>query len=120
MAGRILIVDDSPSMRKVMGMVLKTTGYTVVEANNGKDGLSKLDGPQFDLIVSDVNMPEMGGLEFAGQIRQRDNYRFTPILMLTTETDAAMKQQASELGVRAWLNKPFQPNMLLNAVKKLV
>ena len=119
MGKKILIVDDSPSIRQVVGITLRGAGYEVIEAVDGKDALSKLDGQKIDLILSDVNMPNMDGLSLAKAVRENPNYKFTPILMLTTETDEAKKEQGKAAGVKAWLVKPFQPALLLSSVSKL-
>lgn len=120
MAKCILIVDDSMSLRTTLGIALKSAGYDVVEAVDGKDGLSKLDGRKFNLIISDVNMPNMDGISFVKAAKALSAYRFTPVLMLTTEGDAAKMAEGKAAGVRAWMVKPFQPPALLDAVAKLV
>lgn len=116
----ILIVDDSMSFRQVVGMALSGAGYEVVEACDGRDALSKLDGRKFHLIVSDVNMPNMDGISFAKAAKEIPAYKFTPIIMLTTVSGDDMKAQGKAAGVRAWVVKPFQPPVLLDAVSKLV
>ena len=115
----ILIADDSASIRQVVGFVLRNAGYEVIEAVDGQDALSKLDGRKFHLIISDVNMPNMDGLSFASAVKNNEEYKFTPILMLTTESEERMKARGKEIGVKAWLLKPFQPPILLSAVSKL-
>jgi two-component system, chemotaxis family, chemotaxis protein CheY len=115
----VLVVDDSPSVRQVVSMVLLSSGYKVVEAENGLQALEKLDGARFNLIVCDVNMPEMDGITFVEQARQLESGKFTPILMLTTETKDDLRERAKSMGVRAWLVKPFQPQVLLSAISKL-
>jgi two-component system, chemotaxis family, chemotaxis protein CheY len=116
----VLIVDDSASVRQVVGIALKGAGYDVVEATDGVDGLSKLDGRRIHLIISDVNMPNMDGITFIGKARQVPGYSFTPIVMLTTESDEAKKKQGQAAGAKAWVVKPFQPPQLLACVSKLV
>ena len=120
MAKCILIVDDSMSLRTTLGIALKGSGYEVVDAVDGKDALSKLDGRKYNLIISDVNMPNMDGLTFVKAAKAMPAYRFTPVLMLTTEGDAAKMAEGKAAGVRAWVLKPFQPPALLDAVSKLV
>ncbi|MDP5240249.1 response regulator [Uliginosibacterium sp. 31-16] len=120
MAKTILIVDDSMSLRTTLGIALKGSGYDVVEAVDGKDGLAKLDGRKYNLIISDVNMPNMDGLSFVKAAKAMAGYRFTPVLMLTTEGDAGKMAEGKAAGVRAWVIKPFQPPALLDAVAKLV
>lgn len=116
----ILVVDDSTSFRQVVGMALRGAGYEVVEACDGRDALAKLDGRKFHLIVSDVNMPNMDGISLAKAVKELPVYKFTPIVMLTTVSGDEMKAQGKAAGVRAWVVKPFQPPVLLDAVAKLV
>jgi two-component system chemotaxis response regulator CheY len=116
----IMIVDDSASLRQVVAIALKGAGYDVIEASDGKDALSKLTGQKVHLIVSDVNMPNMDGITMVREIKKLPNYKFTPIMMLTTESDTSKKMAGKEAGAKAWLVKPFQPPTLLDAVSKLV
>jgi len=120
MAKTILIVDDSASVREIVGSTLKGAGYDVIEACDGNDGLLKLNGAKVHLIVSDVNMPNMDGLTFLTKVKENPKYKFTPVLMLTTEAGADKKSQGQAAGAKAWLVKPFQPPVLLGAVKKLI
>ncbi len=120
MAKLIMVVDDSASLRQVVGIALKGAGYAVIEARDGRDALSKLKGQKVHLIVSDVNMPNMDGISMVREIKKLPNYKFTPIMMLTTESDMSKKMQGKAAGAKAWLVKPFQPPTLLNAVSKLV
>ncbi len=120
MAKTILIVDDSTSFRQVVGMALKGAGYEVVEACDGKDALAKLDGRKYHLIISDVNMPNLDGIGFVKATKELANYKFTPIIMLTTVSGEDKKAEGKAAGVRAWVVKPFQPPVLLDAVSKLV
>ncbi len=115
----ILIVDDSASIRQVVGMTLKASGYEVIEASDGVDALEKLDGRKIHLIISDVNMPNMDGITFVKEAKSKADYKFTPILMLTTESGESMKEEGIAAGAKAWLVKPFQPPVLLSAVSKL-
>lgn len=120
MSKTVLVVDDSASIRMVVGIALRGAGYTVVEAVDGRDGLSKLDGQKVHLIISDVNMPVMDGLSFVRQAKALPAYRFTPVVMLTTESDEAKKREGQAAGAKAWMVKPFQPAQMLAAVTKLV
>ena len=120
MSKTILVIDDSASMRQMISMTLRGAGYSVVEAQDGKDALSKLDGSKYNLIVSDVNMPNMDGLSFVKAAKQLTAYKFTPVIMLTTESGDAKKAEGKAAGVRAWVVKPFQPPLLLDAVAKLI
>jgi two-component system, chemotaxis family, chemotaxis protein CheY len=115
----VLVVDDSPSVRQVVSMVLKSSGHVVSEAENGLKALDQLESNKFNLIVCDVNMPEMDGMTFVEEARKLESCKFTPILMLTTETKDDLREKAKSLGVRAWLVKPFQPQVLLSAISKL-
>jgi len=119
MSKTIMIVDDSASMRQVIGIALKGEGYTVIEGRDGKDALSKLTGQKVHLIISDVNMPVMDGITFLKEVKQLPNYKFTPILMLTTESEESKKREGQAAGARAWMVKPFKSDQLLNAVQKL-
>ena len=120
MAKTIMIVDDSASLRQVVSISLKGAGYDVVEACDGKDALNKLDGRKLHLIISDVNMPNMDGITFLKAAKQLPAYKFTPVIMLTTEAGDAMKQQGQAAGAKAWVVKPFQPIQMLGAVSKLI
>lgn len=120
MAKTIMIVDDSASLRSVVGIALKGAGYDVLEGCDGKDALSKLNGQKVHLIISDVNMPNMDGISFLSAVKQLPNYKFTPVIMLTTESQEAKKREGQAAGAKAWMVKPFKPDMLLSAVQKLV
>jgi len=120
MAKTILIVDDSASLRQVVSIALKGAGYEVLEAADGQEGLSKLDGTKINLIISDVNMPNMDGISMAKEIKNMPNYKFTPIIMLTTEAGADKKDLGKAAGVKAWVVKPFKPDQMLDAVSKLI
>ncbi|MDN5514308.1 response regulator [Ectopseudomonas composti] len=120
MAKTILIVDDSASIRQVVGMTLKSAGYDVIEGVDGKDALTKLDGRKVHLIISDVNMPNMDGITFLKNVKQLPNYKFTPVIMLTTEAGDAKKSEGQAAGAKAWVVKPFQPAQMLTAVSKLI
>lgn len=120
MAKTILIVDDSASIRQVVKIALTSGGYDVIEAVDGKDALSKLDGQKIHLIISDVNMPNMDGISFVKEAKQLPAYKFTPVIMLTTESQEAKKQAGQAAGAKAWVVKPFQPAQMLAAVAKLI
>ena len=120
MSKTLLIVDDSSSMRQTLGIALRGAGYDVVEACDGKDALGKLDGRKFNLIISDVNMPNMDGITFVKAAKALPNYKFTPIIMLTTEAGEDKKREGQAAGARAWVVKPFKPEQLLAAVTKLI
>lgn len=116
----IMIVDDSASIRQVVGLTLKGAGYDVIEASDGKDALSKLNGVKINLLITDVNMPNMDGITLVREAKKLPAYKFTPMMMLTTEASADRKNEGKDAGAKAWLTKPFQPPMLLDAVSKLV
>lgn len=119
MAKTILIVDDSASMRQVVGIALQAAGYDVIEGRDGKDALFKLTGQKVHLIISDVNMPVMDGIAFLKAVKQMPAYKFTPVIMLTTESEESKKREGQAAGARAWVVKPFQPAQLLDAVQRL-
>lgn len=120
MAKTILVVDDSASLRQVVSIALKGAGYDVIEGVDGKDALSKLNGQKIHLIISDVNMPNMNGIEFVKAAKQLPAYKFTPVIMLTTESGESLKQEGQAAGAKAWVVKPFQPPQMLAAVSKLI
>lgn len=121
MGKRILIVDDSSSVRTVAGIALRGAGYEVIEAGNGQEGLAKLEGAEkVHLIISDVNMPVLDGIGFLKEIKKHPSYKFTPVIMLTTEAGEDMKAAGKAAGAKAWIVKPFQPAIMLDAVSKLV
>jgi two-component system chemotaxis response regulator CheY len=119
MAKLIMVVDDSASMRRVVGIALKTAGYDVIEGVDGKDALAKLTGQKVHMIISDVNMPVMDGIAFLKAVKQMPTYKFTPVIMLTTESAEEKKREGQAAGARAWVVKPFQPEQLVNAVQRL-
>ena len=120
MTKTIMIVDDSASLRQVVSIALKGAGYDVLEAEHGKDALGKLDGRKINLIVSDVNMPVMDGITLVQEVKKLPNYKFTPIIMLTTEGSDDKKQKGKQAGAKAWIVKPFQPEQMLKAVSTLI
>ena len=120
MGKKILIVDDSRTIRQQVGFTLTKEGFEVVEAEDGQDGLNKLQAnADISMIVSDVNMPNMGGLEMVEAIRQIEQFKFLPIIMLTTESSGDKVDRAKKAGASGWLVKPFNPEQLVGAVKKL-
>ncbi|WP_342120732.1 response regulator [Pseudoduganella sp. OTU4001] len=119
MAKTIMVIDDSASLRQVVGIALKGAGYDVIEARDGADALARLNGQKINLVVSDVNMPNMDGISFVKHFKALPNYRFTPVIMLTTESQEEKKREGQAAGAKAWVVKPFKPEVLLNAVQKL-
>lgn len=120
MAKTILIIDDSISLRQVVSIALKNAGYEVIEACDGKDALTKLTGQKIHLMICDVNMPNMDGISFLKAVREHSGYKFTPVIMLTTEAGEEKKKEGQAAGARAWVVKPFKPEQLLVAVSKLI
>jgi two-component system, chemotaxis family, chemotaxis protein CheY len=120
MAKTILVVDDSTSVRQVVGITLKGAGYEVIEGVDGQDALKKLTGQKIHLIISDVNMPNMDGITFVKEVKKLAAYKFTPVIMLTTESHESKKQEGQLAGAKAWVVKPFQPAQMLAAVTKLI
>ncbi len=115
----ILIVDDSASMRQMVTFTLKGAGYEVEEAVDGADGLKKAKIKAFSIVVSDVNMPNMDGITLIKELRALPNYKFTPLLLLTTESTAEKKQEGKTAGATGWMVKPFNPEQLLATIKKV-
>ena len=120
MAKTIMIIDDSVSLRQVVGIALSAAGYEVIEACDGRDALAKLNGVKVHLMICDVNMPNLDGIGFLQAKRELPNYKFTPVIMLTTEAGEDKKREGQAAGARAWVVKPFKPEQLLLAVAKLI
>jgi two-component system chemotaxis response regulator CheY len=116
----ILVVDDAAVVRHVVSLTLRKSGYDVVEAVNGKDALEKLGGSTVELVITDLNMPEMDGLELIRKMRQTVRYRYMPILMLTTVSQEEKRREGQRAGASAWLFKPFHSHQLLEAVRRYV
>ncbi len=117
---KILIVDDSASMRQMVAFTLKSAGHDVSEAGDGAEGLKVAQGQAMDLVLSDVNMPVMTGIELCEKLRQLPNYKFTPVLMLTTESTGDKKMAGKSVGATGWIVKPFNPTQLLSTVEKVL
>lgn len=120
MSKTILVVDDSASIRQMVAFTVKNSGYEVVEAVDGMDGLEKARSTNFNLILTDQNMPRMDGLALVKSLRALPQYKTVPILMLTTESSDAMKAQGKAAGATGWLVKPFDPQKLIEVVKKVI
>lgn len=116
----VLTVDDSASIRQMVAFTLKSAGYEVVEAVDGEDGLNKAKSKAANLVLTDQNMPKMDGLTLIKSLRGLPQYRSVPILMLTTESSDAMKAAGKAAGATGWLVKPFDPQKLLEVVKKVI
>jgi len=117
---RILAVDDSASVRQMVSFTLRKAGYEVVEAVDGKDALGKVGSEKFDLIITDLNMPNMDGIEMMTAIRKLSGYSFVPMLMLTTESQAEKKDAGRKAGATGWIVKPFNADQLIAVLQKLV
>ena len=116
----ILTVDDSTSMRQMVAFTLKQAGYDVTEAADGVEGLAKAKTGKFNLVITDVNMPKMDGITLVRELRGLGDYKFTPILLLTTEAGADKKKEGKDAGATGWLVKPFNPDQLLTTIKKVI
>ena len=119
MTKTILTVDDSRTMRDMLHLALTEAGVRVVQAVDGVDGLEALDAAQADIIITDINMPRLDGFGFIEGVRKNDKHRATPILVLTTESDAAKKQRARDAGATGWIVKPFNPEKLIDAIRRV-
>ncbi len=117
---KILTVDDSASIRQMVSFTLKSAGFDVAEAEDGVEGLKTAKSDKFDLVISDVNMPNMDGISFVTELRTLGDYKFTPVLMLTTESSAEKKQAGRAAGATGWIVKPFNPDQLLATIKKVI
>ena len=120
MTAKILTVDDSASIRLTTRVTLSNAGYTVTEAVDGMDGLNKLKAGEFDLVVTDLNMPNMDGLTMIRELRKLPAHMGVPVIFLTTESDGEIKQQAKAAGATGWLTKPFDPESLVKIARKVL
>ena len=116
----ILAVDDSASMRQMVTFTLKNAGFDVIEAVDGQDAYEKAIGRDFDLVLTDQNMPRLDGVQLTRKLRETERFKTTPILILTTESSDQMKQAGRAAGATGWLVKPFDPAKLIEVIKKLV
>lgn len=116
----VLTVDDSASIRQMVRLTLTGSGYKVVEAENGAEGLKQAQSAPANMIVTDLNMPVMDGLTFIRELRKLPAYKGVPIICLTTESDATRKQEAKQAGATGWITKPFQQDQLLTVVRKVL
>jgi two-component system chemotaxis response regulator CheY len=120
MSKRIMTVEDSTSLREMISFTLGDAGYEVAQAKDGQDALAKLSEFKADLIITDLNMPNMNGIELTRSLRNNPMYRFVPIIFLTTESQVQKKQSAKEAGATGWIAKPFKPDQLLQVVRKVL
>lgn len=117
---RILAVDDSVSMRQLVSFTLKEAGFDVIEAVDGEDALAKAQTGPADVVLTDVNMPKMDGISLIKNLRQLPNYKFTPILVMTTESGDDKKAEGKAAGATGWIVKPFNPDQLVATINKVV
>jgi len=117
---QILISDDSASIRALISSSLERAGYNVIITSDGQEAIDKLDGRSIDLVITDLNMPKADGLEVVKGVRSSDNYKFTPVLILTTETQLAQKEKAKKTGATGWIEKPFDEKKLLYVINKVL
>lgn len=120
MAKTVLSVDDSASMRQMVRLTLTGAGYDVVEASDGREALTKAEGGSVNMVLTDLNMPNMDGLTLIRELRKLPAYKGVPIVFLTTESDEAKKHEARASGATAWIVKPFKQDQLLAVVKKVL
>lgn len=119
MSKKILAVDDSKTMREMVSFTLKGAGYEIIDAEDGKQALEKIQNVKVDAVITDLNMPNMNGYELIRALRAQPAYKMAPILMLTTEGDEAKKSEGKQAGATGWIVKPFNPEKLLQVVKKV-
>lgn len=117
---KIVVVDDSESIREVVGFELERNGYSVIKAADGDEAIKYFDGTHFDLLLTDLHMPNMTGLELIRKIRDLKNYKHLPILFLTTETQQPIIEEAKRSGATGWITKPFNSEKLIRTVKKVI
>ena len=120
MLKKIMIVDDSASMRMMVNFTLKEGGYEVVEAVDGKNALEKLEERPVDMMITDLNMPELDGIELVRRVRENSECRYIPIILLTTESQESKKMEGKAAGATGWIVKPFRSEQLLGVVKKVL
>ncbi len=119
MTKKAITVDDSKTMREMVSFTLKSAGFEVSEAADGKEAISVLNGNAVDVVITDLNMPNMNGIELIRELRANPNFKATPILMLTTEADDTKKAEGKAAGATGWIVKPFQPEKLVAVVNKV-
>ncbi len=120
MSKTIMVVDDSSSVRQMMSFTLENAGYEVVEAEDGRDALKKLGDSRINMIVTDLNMPNVNGFELIRSVRSKSKYKYIPIVVLTTEFHDAKKKESKDAGATGWITKPFKPDQLIGVIKKVI
>jgi two-component system, chemotaxis family, chemotaxis protein CheY len=118
MKKNILIVDDDALIRQLVSLILRSAGYSVVEAVNGKDALDKLNEAAIDLVITDLRMPQMDGIELTREIRTKPDYRYVPVVMLTSDFHEYKRREGEQAGVSSWISKPFIPQQLIHTLRK--
>ena len=116
----ILTADDSASMRQMVSFTIQNAGYEVIEAVDGLDALQKIEGKSIDMVVTDLNMPNLDGIELIKKLRAHPDHKFVPIVLLTTESQAEKKQEGRQAGATGWIVKPFKPEQLVSVIKKVL
>jgi two-component system, chemotaxis family, chemotaxis protein CheY len=116
----ILVVDDSQSLRNLVKLILENEGFRILLAENGKEALEKMTSNEIQLLVTDLHMPVMDGMELVRNVRKSEAYRYIPILILTTETNSQIKIKAKELGATGWITKPFDNEKLIKVIKRVL
>ena len=116
----ILAVEDSPTLRELITFTLNDANYTIIEASNGQDALNKLNECHVDMVITDLNMPHMNGIELTRNLRAKEEYKYIPIIFLSTESRVAKKEEAKSAGATGWIVKPFKPEQLLKVVQKVL
>ncbi len=120
MAKTILVVDDSSAVRQSVAFTLEQAGYGVVQAEDGQDGVNKAEAQKFDLIITDVNMPNLDGIGLVRKVRENPGNKFLPIIVLTTEAQQSKMEEGKQAGATGWIVKPFDADKLLSVVKKVI
>ena len=116
----IVTVDDSPSVRQMVAFTLQEAGYNVIEACDGKDALLKITDAEINMIITDLNMPNMDGIELIRNVRSNAKFKFLPIIMLTTESQNEKKTEGKNVGATGWIVKPFRPEQLVAVIKRVL
>ena len=115
-----MVVEDVKNVRELLSLILKNEGFDVIESVNGQDAWNKLDGSDIDMLITDLNMPEMNGFELVKKLRSSVDFNLTPVLMVTSENHEPIRKKAKQLGVNEWLMKPLIPSDLMDVVRRLI
>lgn len=120
MSKTVMVVDDSASVRQMVSFTLRQHGLEIIEAANGSEALAKLSKKSINMLITDVNMPELDGISLVRKVRENTSYKFIPIIILTTEFTSEKKHEGRTAGATGWIVKPFKPDQLLAVVKKVL